>query len=72
MIHCLACFLEYFVEAVGGSANVLNCSRPVLIGIFEGVECGGHAQSGLSQPQGFGPPPVAVIGYWVAVSTRTC
>jgi hypothetical protein len=44
----------------------------VLIGFFEGVEGGGHAQSGFPQPHGFRPPSVAIIGYWVPVFGRTC
>ena len=71
VIHRFACFIEYLVEAVGGSANVLHCSRPVLIGFFEGVESRGHTQSSLPQPQRLRPPSVTVIGYWVAVPTTT-
>src|SRR5690348_10954203 len=68
VIHRLARFLKHFVEAVAGSANVLHCNRTVLIGFFEGVEGGGHAQSGFPQPHGFRPPSVAIIGHWVRSS----
>jgi hypothetical protein len=42
------------------------CIRPVLVGFFQGVEGGGHAQSGLTQPQGLSSPSVAFVGYRVS------
>lgn len=65
VIDRFACFFQDFTEAGGCRAYMFHCIRPVLIGFAQGIEGGGHSQSGLTQTERLSPPPIAIIGYRV-------
>jgi len=71
VIHRFTCFFQDLTKTFGGSADMFECSRTVLVGFFQGVECGGHAQASLTQPQRFSPPSVTLIRYWVMLPAGT-